>query len=70
MTEMGDSVNRLETLIKETGQFEKLCMVDIERAEEVISTGQHLILVRLITKPLSFSQHFLAGEKLLPLRVH
>lgn len=47
MSEVGDSLNRVETLIRETGQFEKLCMVDIERAEEVIATGQHLIQVRL-----------------------
>lgn len=47
MTEVGDSINRVETLIRETGQFEKLCMVDIERAEEVIATGLHLIQVDL-----------------------
>lgn len=46
MTEVGDSINRVETLIRETGQFEKLCMVDIERSEEVIATGQHLLQVK------------------------
>lgn len=45
MTEVGDSINRVETLIRETGQFEKLCMVDIDRAEEVIATGLQLIQV-------------------------
>lgn len=48
MTEVGDGINRVETLLRETGQFEKLCMVDIERAEEVIAIGQHLIQVKLL----------------------
>ncbi|XP_023310608.1 guanine nucleotide exchange factor DBS isoform X2 [Anoplophora glabripennis] len=46
MTEVGETVNRVDTLIKETNTFQKLCNVDIERAEEVISSGQHLINIK------------------------
>lgn len=43
MTEVGESINRIDSLIKELITFEKLCLVDIERAEEVVSSGQSLI---------------------------
>nr|XP_015837407.1 PREDICTED: guanine nucleotide exchange factor DBS isoform X1 [Tribolium castaneum]XP_015837728.1 PREDICTED: guanine nucleotide exchange factor DBS isoform X1 [Tribolium castaneum]XP_015837982.1 PREDICTED: guanine nucleotide exchange factor DBS isoform X1 [Tribolium castaneum] len=43
MTEVGESINRIDSLIKELIAFEKLCLVDIERAEEVVSSGQSLI---------------------------
>jgi hypothetical protein len=43
MAEVKESVNRIDGLIKEIIAFEKLCLVDIERAEEVVSSGQNLI---------------------------
>ncbi|XP_037046122.1 guanine nucleotide exchange factor DBS isoform X3 [Bradysia coprophila] len=46
MTEIGDSVDRVDALIKETKTFHGLCESDIERAEEVLSIGQQLISVR------------------------
>ncbi|XP_037904772.1 guanine nucleotide exchange factor DBS isoform X5 [Hermetia illucens] len=46
MTEIGETVVRVDTLIKETKAFQKICQGDIERAEEVISAGQHLIGIR------------------------
>ncbi|XP_031630381.1 guanine nucleotide exchange factor DBS isoform X3 [Contarinia nasturtii] len=46
MTEIGETVERVDTLIKDTKRFQKLCDVDIERAEEVVAIGQQLISVR------------------------
>lgn len=46
MTEIGETVVRVDTLIRETKSFQKICDTDIERAEEVISTGQQLISAR------------------------
>ncbi|XP_055702828.1 guanine nucleotide exchange factor DBS isoform X3 [Phlebotomus papatasi] len=46
MTEIGETVQRADTLVKETKTFQKLCQSDIDRAEEVISTGQQLISAR------------------------
>ncbi|CAH0562294.1 unnamed protein product [Brassicogethes aeneus] len=43
MKETGDTSCRVDTLIKDTLVFDKLCSVDIERAEEVIASGQHLL---------------------------
>ncbi|CAG9759980.1 unnamed protein product [Ceutorhynchus assimilis] len=43
MTELGETVARVDTLIKETNGFEKLCQGDIQRAEEAISLGQMLM---------------------------
>lgn len=43
MCEIGETVTRVETLLKETQSFQKLCSVDIERAEEVIASGQQLL---------------------------
>jgi hypothetical protein len=43
MTEVGETVARVDMLIKEASAFQKLCMHDIERAEELISTGQQLL---------------------------
>jgi hypothetical protein len=43
MTEIGETVVRMDQLIKETKAFEKLCQSDIEKAEEVIAKGQLLI---------------------------
>lgn len=39
MTEIGETVNRVDTLIWETKTFQKICVSDIERAEEVVATG-------------------------------
>ncbi|XP_055838288.1 guanine nucleotide exchange factor DBS isoform X2 [Episyrphus balteatus] len=46
MTEIGETVVRVDTLIKETKAFQKMCETDIERAEQVISAGQQLIGIR------------------------
>ncbi|KAJ4435473.1 hypothetical protein ANN_18089 [Periplaneta americana] len=43
MTEIGETVARVDTLIREATAFQKLCMNDIERAEELISIGQQLL---------------------------
>lgn len=39
MTEIGETAERVEALIKETKRFRKECDVDIERAEEVVAIG-------------------------------
>lgn len=39
MTEIGESVDRVDTLLKETKVFHSLCASDIERAEDVLSIG-------------------------------
>lgn len=46
MTEIGETANRVDVLIKETTSFQKLCAVDIDRAEEVIASGQLLLKTR------------------------
>lgn len=46
MTEIGDNVSRIDTLIRETLAFQKICMVDIERAEEVVSSGNQLLMIK------------------------
>lgn len=46
MTEIGETVLRVDALIRETKVFQKICQSDIDRAEEVISTGQQLINAR------------------------
>lgn len=40
MTEIGETVERVDALIIETKRFQKLCDVDIERAEEVVAIGK------------------------------
>lgn len=40
MTEIGETVSRVDTLIWETKTFQKICDADIERAEEVVATGK------------------------------
>lgn len=47
MTEIGDSVDRVDALLKETKTFHSLCESDIERAEEVLSVGMFLIIMYL-----------------------
>lgn len=42
MTEIGETVQRVDTLLWETKAFQKLCDADIERAEEVVATGESL----------------------------
>lgn len=43
MTEIGETVDRMDQLIKETKEFQLGCAVDVERADQVIATGQKLI---------------------------
>lgn len=42
MTEIGETVERVDALIKDTKRFQKLCDVDIERAEEVVAIGKYV----------------------------
>lgn len=44
MTEIGETVQRVDALIWETKAFQKMCEADIERAKEVISTGNAIAL--------------------------
>ncbi|XP_053965185.1 guanine nucleotide exchange factor DBS-like isoform X2 [Anastrepha ludens] len=46
MTEIGESVERVDTLMADTQHYQQLSQVDIERAGEVISAGQQLLGVR------------------------
>ncbi|XP_058976082.1 guanine nucleotide exchange factor DBS isoform X11 [Musca domestica] len=43
MTEIGESVERVDGLINETKEFQSQCAVDIEKASKVIAAGQQLI---------------------------
>ncbi|VEN49525.1 unnamed protein product [Callosobruchus maculatus] len=43
--ESGDTVESVDQIIKQTKVFEKLCTADIDRADEVISSGQHLVSI-------------------------
>lgn len=40
MTEIGETVSRVDTLIWETKTFQEVCNKDIARAEEVVTTGK------------------------------
>lgn len=40
MTEIGETVERVDAIIKDTKRFQTLCDVDIERAEEVVAIGK------------------------------
>lgn len=40
MTEVGETAGRVDTLIKEINAFEKICMSDVERAEEIVQVGE------------------------------
>lgn len=42
MTEIGETVQRVDALIWETKTFQKICGTDIERAEEVVATGESI----------------------------
>lgn len=46
MTEIGETVDRVDTLIRECRMFQTMCSAECERAEEVVATGQQLISVR------------------------
>lgn len=46
LTVFGDSTSRIDILIQEALAFEKLCLVDIDRAEEVVSSAQQLLKTR------------------------
>ncbi|KAL1493421.1 hypothetical protein ABEB36_011480 [Hypothenemus hampei] len=43
MTEIGETVVRVDALIEEISLFEKICQSDIQRAEDVIASGNMLI---------------------------
>ena len=43
MTEIGDSVTRMDQLVEEINKFEELCEDDLNRVEEVISKGKFII---------------------------
>lgn len=43
MTEIGESVIRVDSLIAETKEFQCECSTDIDKASEVIAAGQQLI---------------------------
>ncbi|KAK7866805.1 hypothetical protein R5R35_005239 [Gryllus longicercus] len=46
MTEVGETSARVDTLLRETTTFQKLCLSDMDRAEELISMGQQLLSSR------------------------
>lgn len=56
MTEIGETVERVDALLKETKRFQKLCDVDIERAEEVVEIGE----LFLLNQKAEFYQFFIA----------
>lgn len=59
MTEIGETVERVDALIKDTKRFQKLCDVDIERAEEVVAIGKYVKCLALHLFDLHRSQFFL-----------
>ncbi|XP_053614201.1 guanine nucleotide exchange factor DBS-like isoform X2 [Plodia interpunctella] len=52
MTEVGETANRVENLIQEATDFEKLCTCDLETANAVIDDGE-----KLMQDPLSSVDH-------------
>lgn len=46
MTSTADNAHQLETLVKETREFEVFCLADIEKAEEVITSGRNLLTIK------------------------
>lgn len=44
MTEIGETVQRVDALILETKKFQKICDADIERADEVVAIGEKLLI--------------------------
>lgn len=43
MTEIGESVERVNCLLSETKSYEEVCQQDIERALKTIESGQELV---------------------------
>ncbi|RZF49087.1 hypothetical protein LSTR_LSTR008373 [Laodelphax striatellus] len=43
LTEVGETVDRVDTHISELGVFQRQCLTEIERAEELVSRGQNLL---------------------------
>lgn len=39
MTEVGETVTRVDALIRQTKSLQELCTAKVERADEVIATG-------------------------------
>lgn len=50
MTEIGESVDRVDALLKETKIFHSLCETDIERAEEVLSIGTYVLPLKILKR--------------------
>lgn len=46
MTEIGETVKRVDTLIQETHYFETVCALDIERAEQLVAQGQQMLRIK------------------------
>lgn len=44
MTEVGETANRVENLIQEANDFEKLCNCDLDTASSVVEDGKYLKL--------------------------
>lgn len=42
MTEVGETVTRVDALIRQTQTLQELCAEKIERADEVIATGKFI----------------------------
>ncbi|CAH0724629.1 unnamed protein product, partial [Brenthis ino] len=52
MTEVGETANRVDSLIQEANEFEKLCNCDLDSASTVIEEGE-----KLMSDPLSSVDH-------------
>lgn len=50
MTEIGETVVRVDTLIRETKMFQTMCNSEIERAEEVVATGNNICMVSVVNE--------------------
>lgn len=57
MTEIGETVERVDALIWETKTFQTLCDTDMERAEDVVATGESIPVAD--KNLLNFQLHFL-----------
>lgn len=71
MTEIGETVERVDALIKDTKRFQKMCDVDIERAEEVIAIGKcNNDLSEFVSCAFSFLifYHNIVGQQLISVR--
>ncbi|XP_046672964.1 guanine nucleotide exchange factor DBS-like isoform X2 [Homalodisca vitripennis] len=43
LTEVGETVDRVDTLIRDLVAFQKLCVSEVERAEELVSSGERML---------------------------